>query len=66
MTKIKPAAKQLMDQRDKEIFEYIQVFLEKGYQSSQIYEKLHLLTGLMPNTIMQIRFNLQKKLINKK
>lgn len=66
MTKLTPAGKSLLNQRDREIFEYIITMLDKGYSASQIYEKLHKLTGLEPQTIRQIRFDQQKKLIDAK
>jgi hypothetical protein len=66
MTKVTPAGKSLLNQRDKEIFEYIIIMLDKGYSASQIYEKLHRLTGLEPLTIRQIRFDQQRRLVEAK
>jgi hypothetical protein len=62
MSEIIPAVKNAIIQRDREIFEYIRVFLKEGYSASAIYEKLSALTGLKPDYIRIVRFRLQKEL----
>ena len=61
MSKLMPAMKELIDQRDKEIYELIFILMEKGISVPVIYEKLHYLTGLSIDSLKQIRFKERTK-----
>lgn len=55
-----PVMKEILNQRDKEIYEMINILMDKGFTLPAIYEKLHHLTSLKPDYIKEIRFRVQR------